>query len=205
MRNSEQPDGPMPETTDADVADDDRAEWGPLAALPGNPMMWLLIWSELAVFSLGLVGFAIAWILDPETFRQSQATLNRLAGAINTMVLVTSGFCAALAVNAQSRGQGRAARLWLAGACVLGLVFLAVKSVEYADKITHGIGLETNSFYTLYYLLTGFHALHVVMGIIILIIVGWRNSLENLETGAAFWHMVDLIWVLLFPVIYLMR
>ncbi len=205
MRDTERTGTVMPETAGNAAADDERAEWGPLATLPGNPMMWLLIWSELAVFSLGLIGFAIAWILDPETFRQSQATLNRLAGGINTMVLVTSGFCAALAVEAQSRKQGNAARWWLAAASLLGLVFLVVKGMEYADKAAHGIGIDTNNFYTLYYLLTGFHALHVVLGIVILIIVGWRNSLENLETGAAFWHMVDLIWILLFPVVYLMR
>jgi nitric oxide reductase NorE protein len=77
--------------------------------------------------------------------------------------------------------------------------------VEYADKAAHGIGIETDTFFTLFYLMTGFHALHVIMGLVVLVIVGWKNSVDNLETGAAFWHMVDLIWLILFPIVYLVR
>ena len=90
---------------------------------------------------------------------------------------------------------------------ILGLVLcvLAVKLLEYVDKIGRGLTLTTNHFFELYYLMTGFHALHVVMGIVLLAIVAWRASQENVETGAAFWHMVDLIWVMLFPVVYLIR
>jgi len=91
------------------------------------------------------------------------------------------------------------------GAMALGGVFLAIKAVEYGDKIGRGLTLETNSFFQLYYLMTGFHAMHVAAGIVILGIVTWWDSLENLETGAAFWHMVDLIWVLLYPIVYLLR
>ena len=184
---------------------DDRDGWGPLSQLPGNPMIWLLILSELAVFGAGFVGFVIAFAIDPETFTRSQDTLDRLAGAVNTMVLITSGFLAALAVRAESEGKTGKMRALVAAAMALGVVFLAVKFVEYGEKLSHGIGLDTNNFYTLYFLLTGFHALHVVLGIVILAIVAWKHSLENLETGAAFWHMVDLIWVILFPVVYLVR
>jgi nitric oxide reductase NorE protein len=180
-------------------------DWGILSQLPGNPMMWLLIWSELAVFGAAFIGFSVARLLDPETFLHSQETLNRLLGAINTMVLITSGYFAALAVNAQSRGKSAHARLWLLAAGLLGAVFLAVKVKEYGEKFAHGVGIETNNFYMLYFLLTGFHAMHVVLGMVILAVVAWKNSLENFETGAAFWHMVDLIWVTLFPLIYLMR
>lgn len=180
-------------------------DWGPLSQLPGNPMMWLLIWSELLVFGMAFVGFAGARLMDIEGFAQAQAQLDRYAGAINTMVLITSGLFAALAVNAESHQKTLRARLWIGAAILLGIVFLGVKYVEYADKAAHGIGLETNNFFTLYFLVTGFHALHVVFGIIVLAIVGWKHSVDNLETGAAFWHMVDLIWVILFPLIYLMR
>ncbi len=179
--------------------------WGPLSELPGNPMIWLLIISEIAVFGAGFAGFAVAFILDPETFRASQDTLNRLAGAINTMVLVTSGLFAALAVRAEAEGRIRAMRRHVALAVLLGLVFLGVKVVEYSQELAAGHTIDTNTFFTLYYLLTGFHALHVVMGIVILLIVAWKHSLDNLETGASFWHMVDLIWVILFPVVYLLR
>ncbi len=180
-------------------------DWGPLSELPGNPMIWLLIISEIAVFGAGFAGFAVAFILDPETFRTSQDTLDRLAGAINTMVLVTSGLFAALAVRAEAEGRTPAMRRHVALAVLLGLVFLGVKGVEYSRELAAGHTIDTNTFFTLYYLLTGFHALHVVMGIVILLIVAWQHSLDNLETGASFWHMVDLIWVILFPVVYLLR
>ena len=173
--------------------------------LPGNPMMWVLIASEMAVFGAGLVGFAGARILQPELFAQSQASLDRMVGAANTAVLLTSGLFAALAVSARGRGDRRSARLHLGAAGLLGLVFLAVKIAEYAHKLEAGIGMETNTFFTLYYLLTGFHFLHVIFGLIVLAIVAVWDSMENLETGAAFWHMVDLVWVLIFPVIYLVR
>jgi len=199
----------MNEATQQEAATDEQSSldegWGPLSDLPGNPMMWLLIWSELLVFGAAFVGFATARALNPDMFAESQGHLDRLAGAVNTMVLITSGFFAALAVNAQNRDKSGQARAWIGGAILLGLAFLAIKWIEYSDKFAHGIGMETNSFFTLYFLTTGFHAMHVVFGIVILLIVGWKNSVENLETGTAFWHMVDLIWVILFPLIYLMR
>ena len=173
--------------------------------LPGNPRMWILIASEIAVFGAGLAGFAGARIFQPEVFAQSQATLDRLAGTLNTAVLLTSGLLAALAVSARKRGQRRMARTHLGLAGFLGLVFLVIKTIEYAEKSEAGIGIETNTFFTLYFLLTGFHYLHVIFGLILLAIVAVWDSIENLETGAAFWHMVDLVWVLIFPVIYLVR
>ncbi|WP_204602001.1 cytochrome c oxidase subunit 3 family protein [Paremcibacter congregatus] len=179
--------------------------WGALSRLPGNPMMWILIWSELVVFGIFFAGFAIAHILQPDVFISGQNSLNRFLGGLNTMVLITSGLCAALAVHAQQAAKTTRMRLWLAGAIGLGIVFLGVKYLEYAEKLTQGIGLDTNTFYTLYFLMTGFHALHVVFGIFILIIIGWKNSNENLEIGASFWHMVDLIWIILYPLVYLLR
>ncbi len=179
--------------------------WGPLSSLPGNPIMWVLIWSELLVFGAGLAAFAVARALDVQTFNESQALLDRFLGAVNTMVLLSSGVCAALAVRVRSDGRRGLSRWWMIGAILIGSVFLYVKVIEYGEKLDAGLDIETNTFFTLYYLITGFHFLHVILGLIILVIVAWKNSLENLETGAAFWHMVDLIWVLVFPVIYLVR
>ncbi len=87
----------------------------------------------------------------------------------------------------------------------LGVVFLIVKWIEYAEKARHGIGIETSDFFTFYYLLTGFHALHVVAGLVIFALLMRWGTPRNLEAGAAFWHMVDLVWVLLFPIIYLVH
>lgn len=91
-----------------------------------------------------------------------------------------------------------------AGAAALGVVFLLVKAREYADKAARGIDIDTNAFFTLYYLITGFHALHVVAGLVIFAILAVRPTAANVETGTQFWHMVDLVWVLIFPVIYLL-
>jgi nitric oxide reductase NorE protein len=190
--------------------DRDEGSWrqdnlGVFGELPGDLMMWVLIASELLVFGAALLAFLAVRAADPAAFASDQALLDRTAGALNTMVLVTSGLCAALAVSARDQGARRIARRWLFAAACLGTVFLVVKGFEYAHKADAGIGIETSAFFTFYYLTTGFHALHVVAGIVILAIVGWADSLRNMETAVAFWHMVDLVWVLLFPIIYLLR
>ncbi len=176
-----------------------------LAELPGDLMIWVLIVSELLVFGAGIVAFLAVRTTDVVGFAEAQDLLDRTAGGINTAVLVTSGLCAALASRLRLAERRLAARLWLAAAGLLGGIFLWVKAVEYEAKVSAGIGTETHPFFTFYYLLTGFHAAHVVAGIIILALIAWRDSPRNLESGTAFWHMVDLVWILLFPVIYLLR
>lgn len=178
-------------------------DWGVLGELPGDVMMWVLIVSELLVFGAGLLAFLAVRIGDPARFAADQALLDGTAGAINTAVLVSSGACAAAAVAA--RRAGKRAGGWLAGAAGLGVVFLAIKGMEYAVKAALGIDIETSSFFTFYYLITGFHALHVVAGIVILGLIARAESIDTMETGVAFWHMVDLVWVLLFPIVYLLR
>lgn len=170
-----------------------------------NPMMWILIASELAVFGAALLGFAFARAKDPSGFLAAQNELDRLAGAANTVALLTSGLLAALAVEARAAGLRSTARKFLAGAGALGVVFLAVKAHEYTIEIGNGHGLDDGGFFTLYFLITGFHAAHVALGLVILGIVAWLDDLENIETGAAFWHMVDLVWIIVFPCLYLLR
>ncbi|WP_294229392.1 cytochrome c oxidase subunit 3 [uncultured Shimia sp.] len=171
-----------------------------LDELPGDLMIWVLIVSELLVFGAGLLAFLGMRAMDPVGFAADQAQLNRVAGAANTIVLVTSGYCAARAVH-----SARHMKAWLTRAIVFGVVFLVVKWLEYAEKTRLGIGIETSDFFTFYYLLTGFHALHVVAGLVIFgLLMRWHTP-RNLEAGTAFWHMVDLIWILLFPIIYLVH
>lgn len=175
------------------------------AGLPGNPMMWLLIASELLVFGAALLAFSGARALAPLAFAGAQTQLDRLTGLLNVMVLLTSGLFAALAVQAIRSGSRSRARLHLAAAGALGLVFLAFKILEYRADFAAGLSFESGTFFMLYFLITGFHALHVVLGVLLLGIVAVFASPENIETGAAFWHMVDLVWLLVFPVVYLIR
>ena len=180
-------------------------DWGVVGELPGDLMMWVLIVSELLVFGAALLAVLGVRATDPAGFAADQAVLDRTAGAINTIVLVTSGLGAALAVDARARDNRRMARRWLLAASLLGFVFLLIKGVEYWHKVSIGIGLETSPFFTFYYLITGFHAAHVIAGIVILGLAAFHDSARNIETAAAFWHMVDLVWVLLFPILYLLR
>lgn len=181
--------------------------WGPLAPLPGNPLMWVLILGELAVFTAFFGFYAGARFADPQLFQASQQMLNPVAGGINTMVLLTSGLFVALAVEALAENKPTAGRRWLLSGLAMGSLFCVVKVVEYGLKVNEGLTPATNTFFTYYYMLTGFHFIHVVVGLVLLGLVAIRRftTLENVETVAAFWHMVDLIWIFLYPLLYLLR
>ena len=181
-----------------------RAKTSALDELPGELLMWVLIISELLVFGAGLAAFLAVRITDPAGFAEAQDHLHRTSAALNTVVLVTSGFLAARAFELREAARRLAARLHIAAAMALGVVFLVIKGAEYVEKAGQGIGVETHPFFMFYYLLTGFHAAHVVAGIVILGLVAIWDDAHHIEVGAAFWHMVDLVWVLLFPVIYLL-
>jgi nitric oxide reductase NorE protein len=173
--------------------------------LPGELLMWVLIVSEIAVFGAGLAAFLSVRATDPEGFAQAQDMLDRTAAGINTIVLITSGFLAAMAFHAGRAGARGRARLMLGGAASLGAIFLWIKAGEFSAKAASGIVWDTHAFFNFYYMLTGFHAAHVAFGVVLLLLVAWRDDPGNVEDATAFWHMVDLIWVLLFPVIYLLR
>lgn len=180
-------------------------DWSVLDPLPGHLMMWVLIFSELVAFGALLGSFCVARAFNRAVFDAGQAQLDPLFAGLNTFVLVLSGWCAARSCAAAKSGAAAIARRWTFGATALGAGFVALKIVEYAADFAHGIDVETSPFFTLYFLLTGFHLLHVVLGIVILIVVAWRARAVDMETGAAFWHMVDLIWLLMFPIVYLVR
>jgi nitric oxide reductase NorE protein len=186
----------------AQEADDLRP--GSLEALPGDLMMWVLIVSELLVFGAGLAAFLGVRITDIAGFAEARTHLHPALAGINTIVLITSGFLAAKALQQRQSGRAAVVRWYLTGAMALGAVFLVIKGYEFADMAGGGISTETHPFFTFYYLLTGFHAAHVLAGICILALVSWKDTVRNIEVGTAFWHMVDLVWVLLFPVIYLL-
>ncbi|UWU95405.1 cytochrome c oxidase subunit 3 family protein [Bradyrhizobium sp. CB1015] len=179
--------------------------WGILQDLPGDPMIWVLIFSELVAFGLFLGAFSVARAIHPAVFAAGQAALVSNLAGLNTVVLVTSGWAAARATKAARAGERQVARSWIVGAIALGGLFIAIKLAEYAEEIGRGVGLETSPFFTLYFLLTGFHLLHVGLGIVILAVVCRRAEISGVETGTAFWHMVDLAWIVMFPILYQVR
>ena len=181
--------------------------------LPGDLAVWFIILLELTTFVLLFVAYAIMRSKDPELFNASQLTLDRGKGLINTWLLIGGSWCVVRAIQAIREGTRGTGLRWLLAAQACGLVFLILKLKEYSALFSVGIDLETNRFYTFYFTLTGFHFLHVLAAIVVLAILTWVNRrgdcspdrLHGLETGAAFWHMVDLLWIVLFPLVYLMR
>ncbi len=135
------------------AAQEDRP-WGALSDLPGHPMMWVLMLTEVVTFGLLLATFTVTGAVQHVVFAAGRAQLDPVLGGVNTLVLITSGWLAALAVEARTIERRRSARLLLAGAAALGCIFTAIKSVEYTAKVEAGIGLETDTFFTLYFLIT---------------------------------------------------
>lgn len=172
--------------------------------------MWIIIFLELITFGMALVAFVYYGSDDLTVFHQSRMELNSIYGTINTLFLLSSGFFIANAVHSFKEKEIKKSSVFFKWAMLGGVLFLILKSVEYYHKIESGISLETNMFYTFYWLLTGFHFIHVIVGLVVL---GWihhgmiqkdsQTQLEDVEAGAAFWHMCDLIWLLLFPILYL--
>lgn len=171
--------------------------------LPGELILWVLIVSELAVFIAGVSVMVVLGLLDPQGFAAAQAQLDGRMAALNTLVLVTSGLFAARAERAAQAGEIRAARRGLLLAALGGVIFLIVKGVEYARDSRAGIGIDSHPFFTFYYLLSGFHAAHVIAGVFVLALVAIRAEPAPVQAGAMFWHMVDLVWVLILPAVWL--
>lgn len=171
--------------------------------LPGELLIWVLIASELAIFLAGLSVLTALGLRDPAGFNAAQSLLDGRMAALNTIILVSSGLAAAMAERSAAVGNRRAARAALAAAMLGGLAFLGVKVAEYAGDLARGMVMEGQPFFTLYVLLTGFHAAHVAAGVVVLGLVAWRPRPDAVQAAAQFWHMVDLVWVLLLPPIYL--
>lgn len=143
-------------------------------------------------------------------FNRSAATLNFQLGILNMLILVTSGLCVVLAVTAAREGRVVATRNWILAAFVVGAGFGVSKMVEYGDKFAHGIGMQTNDFYMYYFALTGAHFLHFIGGMAALAFI-WFQSLRRVADGGfydkivaigLYWHMVDLLWIFIFPLLY---
>lgn len=178
--------------------------------IPGEEGVWVFIFGDLLVFATFFVTYAVSRMQELDLFRQSQAQLDRGLGLANTLLLLTSSWCVAQAVAAVRRGDRRARTLVAAGiACGLG--FVGVKIVEYSAKIRAGITLNTDPFFTFYYMFTAIHLIHVVIGLGVLTFICTRFDRAGrfaashglMEGGGAFWHLVDLLWIVLFALLYL--
>ena len=175
---------------------------------PGGILLWILIFLELVTFGAALVFLVINSKEDVEIFHQSRLALNATFGAMNTIFLLISGFFMATTVHQFKKNDTLKASFYLKLTMLGGLLFLILKGVEYYLKINAGYTIGYNSFFTFYWLLTGFHVIHVIVGLVILLFMqnGINKSkalLEDVEASAAFWHMCDLIWLLHFPTLYL--
>jgi len=161
-------------------------------------LLWILVWSELAAFGALLVAFLVTTVVDAGGASLLRSHLHPGLAALNTVLLVSSGWQAALAV----RGGAGAVRRPLMLAALFGLAFAAVKIAEYTVEIRSGIG-GAGTLAELYFLVTGFHLLHVVFGTGILLLVAWRPSRANVVMIATLWHVIDLVWLVMFPIVYL--
>ncbi|MDQ1605766.1 MAG: nitric oxide reductase NorE protein [Microbacteriaceae bacterium] len=181
--------------------------------LPGVDGIWVFIGADSVIFAILFMSFMQDRLKNPAIFEASRQTLNMNLGGIDTIILLTSSWSVALAVQAMKRDQiDREPRLLLGGA-VTGLMFVASKSIEYFEKFAHGITPGTNPFFMWYFTLTGIHLIHVVVGTSLLTYLwvrSWRGTYDHLhravpESVASYWHLVDLLWIVLFPLLYLMK
>jgi nitric oxide reductase NorE protein len=191
-----------------------------LAHPPGDFAIWIVIYVELITFGLLFMGYIFSRRSDVELFNTSQLILNQSSGFINTLILITSSYFIVKAVHSikdMTKEQQKIANLlaskWILSAMFLGVVFLGIKIWEFTHIFSLGITLSTNSFFMFYLMLTMFHFMHVMLGLIILFNINQRMRLHDysledhsgLETGASYWHLVDLLWIVLFPLVYILR
>ncbi len=177
---------------------------------PGGILLWIIIYLELITFGMGLIAMAYYSKQEPESFHTSRLLLNSTYGMINTLFLLTSGACMAASVNELKVKNNKKGKQYLLFTILFGGLFLGLKTLEYYDKIKGGLEMGYNTFFNFYWMLTLFHVIHVIVGLVILVVIyfGIKNEnlntqIDDIESGAAFWHMCDLIWLLLFPVVYL--
>ena len=180
---------------------------------PGDLALWIFILAELLVFGVFFAAYAFTRAQHVQLFNTYQATLDRNSALANTLVLITASYFVVRAIGAIRSGRVRVASGWLWAAVAMAALFLLIKGAEYAHHISLGINLSTNTFYMFYLSLTFFHFMHVILGLVILAAVavkaqrGGYSAAEHtgVETGASYWHMVDLVWLILFPLVYVMR
>ncbi len=185
--------------------------------------MWLFLFSELILFGGMFIIYAVYRFKHPDEFRLAASELDTFIGTINTIILLTSSLSVAMSITAIQRGRKRLSMTLVGTTIVLALLFLVNKYFEWSHKISLGIYPRSPEltgkpegeilYFGLYYVMTGLHALHVVVGMVILAVMFAfiakgsinKNSFVRLESGGLYWHLVDIIWIFLFPLFYLIH
>jgi cytochrome c oxidase subunit 3 len=187
--------------------------------------MWAFLVTEVMFFGGLFAAYTVYRYLYPHAFSEASHHLNYIVGAINTAVLIGSSMTMALAVRAAQLGQRRGQIVFLLLTIVLGSTFLGIKVFEYHEKFVHHLvpgrnfhfegpyGREAQIFFSLYFAMTGMHAVHMIIGIgmlATLTVLAWRGNFSSeyytpVELGGLYWHFVDIVWIYLFPLLYLIR
>lgn len=200
-----------PQTTANTLQDDASSKTS--NPLPGDLAIWFFILAELAVFSIFFVAYAFVRLNNLEMFQEGFHHLNRTAGVINTLALITSSYFVVRAVMEAHQGNQTGCSRWLNWALVCGAVYVVVKLWEYSETLDAGFSIHTNTFYMFYFFLTFFHFAHVLLGMVILAILSFKSrqgayqgeEVAVIESGASYWHMIDLLWIILFPLVYVLH
>lgn len=171
--------------------------------------MWLFLASEVMMFAGFIAAYVVLRSANPGMVADA-ATLNRTLATVNTFILITSSLTMALGVASIRSGDVDRLRLFLLLTVLLGASFLVIKAFEYGAKFAHGIYSWTSIFFTCYFTMTGLHGLHVLGGIVLLgiLAVGSRRFSTDhhtpVELVGLYWHFVDVVWIFLFPMLYLL-
>ena len=178
---------------------------------PGQGAMWALVMIEAMTFSAYFVVYTIYYKMNADEFIAAQSNLSLGFGVFNTVILLTSSLSMALCVQRTREGNYRAAIQNCMLTALGGLAFSVLKLYEWSIEIAKGMTFSTNEFFSYYYFFTGMHLLHVFVGFLALGVVYYqlkspaRRSVEIIETGATYWHLVDFLWVIIFTLMYVMR
>jgi len=179
--------------------------------LPGEPGIWFFVAGDLLVFTLFFVVITQTSREQAADFARARAVLEQWIGIANTILLLTGSWFVAVAVEHCRQTRQAIARRHLLLAFLCGLGFVANKGIEWGSLIAAGITPMTNDFFMLFFVFTGIHLFHVLLGLVVLLIVRRVSArpllgvheMRVIESGATFWHLVDLLWIVLFALLYL--
>lgn len=182
-------------------------------APPGTEGLWVFIFADLGAFALFFALFSIGRVENPALYEASRLTLSPTMGLLNTLCLLTSSWTMVGAVEAARHGDRRGTRVRLGLTLGVASIFFVTKLLEYHGKFSAGLTPQVNEFYMYYFAFTGIHFLHYLIGMGVLLFLWFRLAGRGvddqcwvlMESGGCYWHMVDLLWLVLYPLLYLLR